>query len=458
MKLVENQNSIIVTCKDLSNEGKGVVFYNGRTGFVDHLLIGEEAKIIITYQKKDIFFGKIQSLITKNSDRIKPLCPYFYECGGCQLMHMNYEAQLLYKKNKVKECLYHIGHLDIDVDSTIGMEDPTHYRNKIQVPIKRVKKKIVSGFYKEKSHDIVPVEHCSIENKNADQILNTIRNLMKKYHIEPYNEDLRKGVLRHVLIRNSRKSKENMVVLVTNCDAFPGRNDFVKELKKLEPSISTVVQNINLRDTNVILGEKERVLSGKGFIEDTLCGIKFKISPKSFFQVNPVQTEKLYQLAISSAELSENDLILDAYCGIGTIGLIAASKVKKVIGVEIVKEAVFDAIKNAKENSISNAFFYCGDAGEFIQEKFEEGIHFDVVFMDPPRKGSDEKFLNILRKTHPKKIVYISCDPATLARDLNFLSPDYQIKKVTPIDMFPNTAHIETVVVLSYKNPDEHKK
>lgn len=441
----------IVTCIDLSSVGKGVVFYNGMTGFIDNLLPNEEAKIKITYQKKDIFYGEIISLLKESEYRVKPICPLFSFCGGCQLMHIHYAYQLLYKQNKVKECLKRIGNINVEVDKTIGMESPYYYRNKIQVPVKKVKGQIVSGFYKEKSHDIVPISHCFIENKDADHILNTIRLLMKKYRIDPYNEDKRSGVIRHILIRNSHLNNKIMVVLVTNCDVFPGRNDFVKELKRLEPKVITVVQNMNFRDTNVILGEKERILSGKGFIEDTLCGIKFKISPKSFFQVNPIQTEILYSKAIELASLTKEDVILDAYCGIGTIGLIASKEVKKVIGVEIVKDAILDAIKNAKENNISNAMFYCGDAGEFIKEKYKEGIFFDVVFMDPPRKGSDEKFLDVIKKTLPKKIVYISCNPATLARDLKYLSSHYEVKKVIPVDMFPNTEHIETICLLVSK-------
>ena len=449
MKKDVNKEPIIVTCKDLSSEGKGVVFYNEMVGFIDNLLPLEEASIKITYQKKDIFYGEVITLLKESPYRVKPICPLFSTCGGCQLMHMGYEYQLKYKQNKVKECLSRIGNIKVEVEDVIGMDDPYHYRNKIQVPIKRVKGQIVSGFYKEKSHDIVPISHCYIENKEADHILNTIRILMKKYRIEPYNEDKRTGVIRHILIRNSHINNKVMVVLVTNVDVFPGRNDFVKELKKMEPNISTVIQNMNFRDTNVILGEKERILSGKGFVEDELCKVKFKISPKSFFQVNPIQTEKLYLKAIELASLSKDDLILDAYCGIGTIGLIAAKEVKQVIGVEIVKEAILDAIKNAKENNIENALFYEGDAGEFIKEKYKEGILFDVVFMDPPRKGSDEKFLDILKKTHPKKIVYISCNPSTLARDLKYLSSDYEVKRVIPFDMFPNTEHVETVVLLT---------
>lgn len=445
-----------VECFDINNDGKGVVRYEGVTGFIDDLLIGEKALIETTYRKKDVFYGKVINRIITSKDRIKPICPYFNDCGGCKLMHMNYNAQLKYKKNKVNECLKRIGSINTKVNDTIGMNNPYNYRNKIQMPIKVKGKNIVTGFYKEKTHDIVPIDKCYIENKEADHIIITIKSLMKKFKIEPYNEDKRKGVIRHILIKNSKLTNENMVVLVTNIDSFPGRNDFIKQLKKLEPSISTIVQNINTRDTNVILGEKERILSGKGYIIDELCGIKFKISPKSFYQINPFQTEKLYSLAIDSLNLTKNDLILDAYCGIGTIGLIASKKVKQVIGVEIESAAVKDAINNAKNNNINNALFFCGDAGDFIVEQYKEGIFFDAVIMDPPRKGSTEKFLDILIKTKPKKIAYISCDPATLARDLKYLSPLYDIVNVTPVDMFPHTSHVETIVLLSHRKADDY--
>lgn len=440
-----------VECLGISNDGKGICHHDNIPGFVDNLLPGEKALVETTYRTKQVFYARIVKLIEISPNRAKPMCHVFSSCGGCQLMHLNYQEQLNFKKNRVKECLKKIGNIDVEVEDTIGMEEPYFYRNKIQMPIKMRKGKICSGFYKEKTHDIVPIDICYIENKDADHILSTIKQLMKKYRILPYDEDKRAGVIRHVLIRNSRMNKDNMVVLVCNVDSFPGRNDFVKELRRLEPSISTVVQNINKRDTNVILGEQERILSGKGFIEDNLCGVLFKISPKSFFQVNPIQTEKLYSLALEKANINENDLVLDAYCGIGTIGLIAAKKAKKVIGVEIVKEAVIDAKNNAKRNNIQNAEFFCGDAGEFILEQYQENVRFDVVIMDPPRKGSDEKFLDILLKTKPKRIVYVSCDPATLARDLKYLAKGYNIKSVAPVDMFPNTIHIETIVLLEKK-------
>lgn len=441
-----------VECIALSNDGKGICVHENVTGFVDNLLKGEKAIVETTYRTKQVFYARIVKLITKSPYRVQPKCKVSSSCGGCQLMHLDYQEQLNFKRERVKECLEKIGGFKVKVEDTIGMEYPYFYRNKIQMPIKLYKGKICSGFYKANTHDIVPIDQCYIENEDADKILNTIKTLMKKYRINPYDEDKRTGVIRHILIRNSKAKKENMVVLVTNVDSFPGRNDFVKELKKLEPSISTVVQNINTRDTNVILGERERILSGKGFIEDTLCGILFKISAKSFFQVNPIQTEKLYELAISKAEINENDVVLDAYCGIGTIGLIASKKAKRVVGVEIVKEAIIDAKNNAKRNNITNAEFYCGDSGEFILEQYKEHRTFDVVIMDPPRKGSDNQFLEILLKTLPRKIVYVSCDPATLARDLKVLSSKYDIGSVNPVDMFPNTIHIENVVLLQAKN------
>lgn len=440
-----------VECLSLSNDGKGICVHDNITGFIDDLLPGEKALVETTYRTKQVFYGKVIDRIITSNHRTKPICNVFSSCGGCQLMHMDYASQLELKRQRVKECLEKIGSIHVEVDEVVSMNVPYFYRNKIQMPIKMVKGKILSGFYKAQTHDIVPIDTCYIENKDADHILLTIKKLMKKYRVLPYDEDKRIGIIRHVLIRHSRLNNDNMVVLVCNADSFPGRKDFIKELKKEEPSISTIVQNVNKRDTNVILGEKEYLLYGKGFIIDDIDGIKFKISPKSFFQVNIEQTEKLYSLAVSKADISKNDLVLDAYCGIGTIGLIASKFAKEVIGVEIVHDAVIDAINNTKHNKINNATFYEGDAGEFILEKYKEGIVFDVVIMDPPRKGSDEKFLSTIIKTHPKKVVYVSCDPATLARDLKFLSKDYNIVSVTPVDMFPNTIHIENIVLLHRK-------
>ena len=440
-------------CENMSFDGKGCIKYNGHVGFFPNVLPSEEGKFVMTYYNSNQFYGYTKELTKVSKDRVEPRCPVYSTCGGCALQHMNYEAQLKFKQERVKDCLVRIGGFkDIKVNETVGMDEPYFYRNKIQMPVRMNKKgKIVSGFYQEKTHDIAPIDKCYIENSDADRILNSIKEVMKKVRVLPYDEDKRTGVIRHVLIRSSYHFDEIMVVLVCNCDTFPGQKNFVKELIKMEPSISTIVQNVNTRATNVILGDKERVLYGKGFIKDTLCGVTFKISAKSFYQVNPQQTEKLYSKAIELAHLSGSERVLDAYCGIGTIGLIASSKAKEVVGVEIVKEAVKDAINNAKNNNITNARFFEGDAGEFIVNQKANGINYDVVIMDPPRKGSDEAFLSTLIKTKPSRVVYVSCDPSTLARDLKFLRDTYEIISVTPFDMFPQTFHVETVVELKLK-------
>lgn len=439
-------------CTDLSFEGKGVVKTLYGVCFVDGLFPGEEAEIEIEYKRAGSFFGKVRRLITKSPDRIQPLCGVCTACGGCQFQQLSYPAQLKYKQNKVFNALKR--HLDkeIDVLPCIGMDEPYHYRNKIQVPIGRDPHgHIVSGFYRSGTHKIIPIETCYIEDKRASKIIKVIKDLMKEFKYSPYDEDTRRGLIRHVLVRTSYHYDEIMVTIVTNQDEFKGKNNFVKELIKRCPKIKCVVQNINTRDTNVILGEKERVLYGSGEIKDSILGVDFLISSKSFFQVNPIQVEKLYQTAIDFADLSKDDIVFDAYCGIGTIGLIASKKVKEVVGVEIVKEAIFDAKKNAKLNQIENATFICNDASDAIERFAQSKKVFDCVFVDPPRKGLDEKFVNSLLETKPKKIIYVSCEPETLARDLTLLSKSYEIKKVQPVDMFPMTHHVETVACLRLK-------
>ena len=307
------------------------------------------------------------------------------------------------------------------------------------------------GFYKEGTHVIVPVDTCYIEDERAKAVLDAVKRLGKSFRIEPYHEDERFGLLRHVLIRCAKKKEQVMVVLVTSSDAFPSRSNFVKALVKECPFITTVVQNVNPRHTNVILGDFERVLYGPGFIEDILCGITFRISAKSFYQVNPVMTEVLYSKAIEAAKLEGNETVFDAYSGIGTIGMIASKACKNVISVEIIKEAVADARRNAKANGIDNINFYCGDASSFMVNMAERKQNVDVVFLDPPRKGSDERCLNAICKLKPKKIVYVSCDPSTLARDVAYLNKSYRLETVQPVDMFPHTQHVETVAMLSLR-------
>lgn len=385
-------------------------------------------------------------------------CPVYKKCGGCQLQNLSYQKQLEFKHNKVEKLLKHFA----KVEPIIGMENPYHYRNKVQAAFYTDRRgKIISGVYQSGTHHVVGIDSCQTEDITADKIIVAVRKLLPSFKLTTYNEDTHKGFLRHVLVKRGFATNQVMLVLVTGTPVFPSKNNFVKAITKQFPEITTVVQNVNPYNTNLVLGDNEKVLYGKGYIEDILCGCKFRISPKSFYQINPVQTEVLYGKAIEFADLKGNETVLDTYCGIGTIGIIAAkSGAGKVIGVELNGNAVRDAIVNAKANNLKNIRFYKGDAGEFMFEVSQESEKPDVVFMDPPRAGSSEKFLKSLIKMSPKKVVYVSCNPETLSRDLEFLlaNSKYKAEKIQPVDMFPHTAHIETVVLLSRKNIHERIK
>lgn len=443
------KNIIRGKCVDISSEGKGVIKTVYGVVFVDSLLLGEEAEIEITYVGKGVSYGVIRKLLSFSPDRITPKCPISTACGGCVFQNATYEYELKYKRHKVEEALKRIGHLDnIKVNDVIGMENPEHYRNKIQVPFGKENKHVIYGFYKSKTHKIIPIKQCNIEDVKAGPILQNIAQLMEEFHIEPYNEDYRTGIVRHVLIRTSLSTNEIMVVFVCNVDTFPGRNNFIKELVKRCPQISTIIYNTNKRDTNVILGESEKTLFGKGFITDEILGLKFNISAQSFYQVNPIQVQKLYKTALNYANISKNDIVLDAYAGVCTIGLLAAPLSKKVTSVEVVKSAVKNGYKNAELNSINNIEIIEADCTEYINKHLP---HFDVVIMDPPRKGSTPEFLSALKKIKPNRIVYVSCEPSTLARDLDLLIDTYQIDKIQPVDMFPRSFHVETICAMSLK-------
>ena len=376
-------------------------------------------------------------------------CNISKKCGGCQFQGIPYKEQLKKKQKKEQSLLGAYG----KVCSIIGMENPYYYRNKVHAVFDRDRKgNIISGIYEEGTHRVVPVENCLIEDEKSQEIIRTIRGMLKSFKIRTYDEDTGYGLLRHVLIRRGFSTGEIMVVLVTGSPIFPSKNNFVKALRKAHPEITTVVLNVNDRQTSMVLGDREKPIFGPGFIKDRLCGCMFRISPKSFYQVNPVQTEILYQTAIDYAGLTGKETVIDAYCGIGTIGLIAAKKAGKVIGVELNKDAAKDARINAKENKITNAAFYQGDAGRFMVEMSAKGEKADVVFMDPPRAGSDERFLSSVVKLSPKKVIYISCNPETLARDLKYLTKHhYKVEKIQPVDMFPFCDHCETVCSLSRK-------
>ena len=374
-------------------------------------------------------------------------CPVYKKCGGCQL-DTAYTDQLGFKQRKVERLLRRF----CRVEPIIGMKKPCHYRNKVQAAFYTNRSgKIISGVYQSGTHHVVGIDSCMIEDETADRIIVAVRRLLPSFKLTTYNEDTGKGFLRHVLVRRGFSTNEIMLVLVTGTPVFPSKNNFVKAVLKQFPEITTIVQNVNNLSTNLVLGDRQTVLYGRGYIEDVLCGCRFRISPKSFYQINPVQTEVLYGKAIEFARLRGDETVLDTYCGIGTIGIVAAKNgAGRVIGVELNGDAVRDAITNAKRNGLKNIRFYKGDAGEFMESAAEEDERPDVVFMDPPRAGSSEKFLRSLIKMSPERVVYVSCNPETLARDLRFLADnsDYKVKKIQPVDMFPHTEHIECVVQL----------
>ena len=375
-----------------------------------------------------------------------PPCPNYKSCGGCQLQRLSYPEQLRRKQGRVISLLGEFGH----VEEIVGMTDPTHYRNKVTAAFALDRnRRVVSGIYQPNSHKVVPVDDCLIEDAAADRIIADIRNMLRDFKILVFDERSGKGWLRHVLVRRGFATGQALVVLVAVSPIFPTQKPFVKKLLEKHPEISSVVLNVNDRFTPVVLGDREKVLYGPGCIEDVLCAHRFRISPRSFYQINPVQTEVLYQTAVDFAALTGKETVLDAYCGIGTIGITASEKAKQIVGVELNRDAVRDAIANAKLNGLKNCWFTAGDAGEYMERMVQDGHRPDVVFLDPPRAGSDERFLRSLTTAAPDRVVYVSCDPETLARDLRVLTGGgYRVRRIQPVDMFPWTEHVECVVKL----------
>ncbi|MCD8321951.1 MAG: 23S rRNA (uracil(1939)-C(5))-methyltransferase RlmD [Oscillospiraceae bacterium] len=374
-------------------------------------------------------------------------CPHAKKCGGCQLQNLDYPQQLVWKENRVRHLIGRFG----PVRPIVGMESPYHYRNKVQAAFGLDgRRRIISGVYQSSSHRIVPVDKCLIEDETADRIIVTIRSMMPSFHMLAYDERTGTGFLRHVLVKRGFATGQVMVVLVAASPIFKLQKPFVKKLLELYPEITTIVLNINDKFTPLVLGQREKILYGKGYIEDVLCGKTFRISPRSFYQINPVQTEVLYSTAISMAGLTGKETVLDAYCGTGTIALIASDHAKQVLGVELNRDAVRDAIANARQNGVTNCWFTAADAGEYMEDMAAHHDRPDVVFMDPPRAGSDEKFLRSLLRLSPPRVIYISCNPETLARDLKTLrSGGYKLEAAQPVDMFPWTNHVETICALS---------
>ena len=438
-------------CVDYTFDGKGIIKVDNEVIFVPNVLVDEEVKVRVIKKEKSYYIGEVIQHYSISKNRVEPSCPYFNICGGCHLLHMNYEEQLKFKENHVQNCIKRIGGLDLEVLPIIGMEQPSKYRNKVQVSFSRdYKGNVIGGFYKEKSHQIIDNDSCLLENEVAEEIINYFKSLIVKYDIEPFDRSSNIGTIRHLLVRTGYYSKEVMVVIITKSKFLPKQKELIKDLTKKFPNIKSIIHNINEGRSNHILGNVEKCIYGNDYIEDTLCGLKFKISSKSFYQVNPTQTEKLYNAAIKAANLTKEDNIIDAYSGIGTIGLIASKHVNSVVGVEIVKEAIINAKNNANLNNITNARYYVDDASKFMLNYIKNN-QADVVFIDPPRAGLEKKFVDALLISKPERLVYVSCDPSSLARDLKLLKDTYEIISIQPVDMFSNTYHVETICKLELK-------
>lgn len=437
-------------CIDYSHDGQGIVKVDGFPVFVKNMLVDEVGKVKIIKVLKNYAVGRLIEIIEQSPYRVVPRCPLFKQCGGCHLQHLSCEGQQLFKTKRVKDTLERIGHCDVEVKPCLMMEEPWYYRNKVQVPVGLEQNTIVTGFYKQHSNEIVPMENCYIQNSLSNQLVNRVRDLLQESHEVPYDKVKHTGNIRHILVKYGHKTNQLMVVLITYQTKIKNINDLITILKQEFPELKTIIQNINTRHDNVILGEDVVVLDGEGYIEDELLGNTYRISVKSFYQVNPIQVEHLYQKAIEYAELKETDEVIDAYCGIGTISLSMARHVKKVYGVEIVEQAIVDAKENAQRNNIQNVEFTCADAGEFMVDFASKNKHIDVVMVDPPRKGCSQVFLDQMVTLSPEKIVYVSCDVATQARDIDYLQQHgYHADIAQPVDMFPHSHHIESIVKLS---------
>ncbi|PHK49519.1 23S rRNA (uracil(1939)-C(5))-methyltransferase RlmD [Staphylococcus edaphicus] len=432
---------------DLTHEGHGVVKFDRYPIFVPNALIDELITFKVIKVKKNFAIGKLIEIKEKSNDRIEPPCVYYYKCGGCQLQHMTYQAQLNMKKEQVVNLFKRkAGFKDTLIHDTIGMDDPWYYRNKSQIPVgKNNENKVITGFYRQRSHDIIDMDECLIQDQIHQEVINKLKAWFNELNISVYNERKKQGMMRHVVIRTGHHSRELMVILVTNGTKFKQADILTERLRQHFPDIVSIKQNINDTHSNVIMGQKSYTLYGKDEIIDMLSDVTFKINDQSFYQINSIQTEKLYQRAIDYAELQGEETVLDTYCGIGTIGLYMAPKAKHVYGVEVVPEAITDAQQNATINQFKNTTFVCGKAEEVILKWKAEGIRPDVVMVDPPRKGCDETFLKTLLELNPQRIVYISCNPSTQQRDAQLLAQQYQLTQITPVDMFPHTTHVETV-------------
>ena len=451
--MLKKNEEYIVDIIDNGFQGEGIAKIDGITVFIDQAIKGEKIKIKILKVQKNFAYGKIIELIKKSKTRVEADCSTYNRCGGCNLRHIEYKETLNIKKSIVQNCMNKALKKEVKINDVIGMKNPLHYRNKLQYPLgMNEQNNPVMGVFSARTHNIIPTEKCFIQNEKCEEIAKDIFEFIKQNNISVYNEKMLKGTVRHIVIRIGIKTNEILVTLVINEDKLEDKK-LVEYITKRHPEIKSIVKNFNTKNTNVILGDKTKVIYGDGYIYDILGDYKFKISSLSFYQVNPIQTEILYNTAIKYAGDNLDRTALDLYCGIGTIGIFAAKHFKKIYGIEIVEEAIKDAKENAKINKIENAEFYAGDVEEVLPKIIEkENIEPSVVFVDPPRKGLDNKTIKVLKGLKPEKIIYISCNPSTLARDLALLDEDYDIKEIQPVDMFPFTSHVENVCTLKLFN------
>lgn len=452
--MVEKNKEYIVDIIDNGYEGEGIAKIDNFTIFIQGAIKGEKCRILILKVNKNFAYGKIIEIIIKSKSRVKDDCTTYKRCGGCDLRHIDYNYTLKMKDDIVQNLVNKSLSYKVDVSHTIGMEVPYYYRNKLQYPIGKGKdNKAVMGVFAKRTHEIIPVENCLIQNQKAQKVAREVLNIINEQNISVYDEKTQKGSIRHVVIKIGIHTNEIMCIIVINGENIENEKKFVNKLTNKYPEIKTIIKNINKKNTNVILGDKNVVLYGDGYIYDTLGEYQFKISPMSFYQTNPIQTEILYKKAIEFADLNKEDILCDLYCGIGTIGIFASKYVKKVYGIEIIEEAIKAANENAKINQIDNIEFLAGDVEQVFEKMLlEKNINPTVIIVDPPRKGLDNNTINTILKLEVKKVIYVSCNPATMVRDFRLLEEKYLVKKIQPVDMFPFTNHVECVAVLQLKN------
>lgn len=447
--LKKNQK-IDLEIQDLSYEGKGVAKVDDFTLFVDNALPNETVNAVITRINKNFGFARTLKVLKESPDRVHDIDAIYAQTGIAPLSHLKYDKQLEFKHNQVVTDMEKIGLKNVTVNDTVRMESPFNYRNKAQVPVRQINGKLTTGFYRRRSHDLVPMENFLIQDVKIDAEIIKVRDVLRKYKVRGYDEQNQKGQIRTIMVRRAYFTGEMMVVLVSRTRDISHYKDIAKEIMD-NPEVKSLYLNVNSKNTNVIFGQEMTLLAGKKYIDDKILGHTYRISPRSFYQVNPVQTQKLYQMAIDKAELTGKENVVDAYSGIGTIGISLADKAKHVTGIEVIEDAVKDADQNAKLNNIENADFVVGKTEDVLNEWAKNNMSVDVLMVDPPRKGLANSLIDSLKNIKPKKIVYISCNPATLARDLSLLSDTYEIGDITPVDMFPMANHIESVVGLDLK-------